>query len=1345
MAFDQTTRNRLAAFVANTRDRLVRDFTRQLQADYGLDPATGEIAPLETLGHLDDRRLATARILRDTAEHYLADDAGGLSPAAAAKARREALGRIVREQAFTVLNRLSALRMAEARGLLVESIGRGFESKAFRLYRNVAGPALGETDAAYREFIFSLFDEFAVDLPVLFDRFSPQGRLFPSEPELLAVLAEINHPEIAPLWAEDETIGWIYQYFNSVEERRRMRAESAAPRDSRELAVRNQFFTPRYVVEFLTDNTLGRIWYEMSGGRTALADRCRYLVRRPGEEIPLRRPKDPREIRMIDPACGSMHFGLYSYDLFETIYAEAWDLEESLGEDALARPEGMPSLHAAFGSREAYMLEVPRLILENNLHGVDIDPRAVQIAGLSLWLRAQRAWSDRGIPAKDRPRIRRVGVVCAEPMPGEADLLDEFAGRVRPKVLGPLLKTIFRKMQLAGEAGTLLRIEEDIRSAVAEAHKAYIEEIRNRKAAEGYLDGMAPENRAESLFDFSDLPKREDFWETAEERLVDALRAFAEEASGDDGRRRLFAGDAARGFALIDLLSKRFDVALQNPPFGDFSKGYKEESREIYPNTYNDIFGAFIERSLELLVPDGMLGAITSRTGFFLGSFENWRKNVLLGKARFELMADLGGGVMDGAMVEAAAYCLRNGAGSAQTHFFRLLGKPDRGGVLGQAIDQTNAGEKTDAVFDKNPRDFLSLPSAPFAYWIDSRTLITFSQLQTVEPAVCHVRTGMSTGDNFRFVRALWEIPETLLHNRWKPYVISGASQPWYSPITVAVDWYQDGRVFQFFPATRIGNQEFFFRPGMSWTRRAVRLLPYSIPAGCIPSISRYMLFPSAGKESSILGVLGSNVASAILRSSGERFQHPNFLVDSVKQLPWPGKTLDGAKELDDFVGDQVLRRRAVYRGYEPFQEFVCPAGILSNGKPGEANPLAFDYYHLLPKELDERVAEAYGLSGDEASALQRDLFEAIGARNGPAEEEDDADEEDEGNPLGEDVSSGSFRARALVSYAVGCVFGRWDVRFATGEKQAPETADPFAPLPQMSPGRLSAEESRRIASGEEPYPLRLAVTGIVEGGTGPEGLARRVQGVFAAIFGSAAQDREQDVLNSLGVRDLASYFARPGAFFADHLLTYTKSRRAAPLYWPLSVQSGKWTLWVYYHALSAQTLFACVNEHVDPELARIGEALAAFRAEPFHDARGEDEAERLEELESELRDFRAELLRVAAFWRPDRNDGVQITAAPLWKLCPHRPWRAKLKKTWEELEAGRYDWSGLALAVWPERVVRAAREDRSIAVAHDLEDSLWEEVPVVRRGRSSTEWRPKGLTEGEIESIVESVKERRS
>jgi hypothetical protein len=358
MAFDDRTRARLREFVSDARTLLTAECARQLQHEYGMDPATGEVVELAKLPPLDDMRWETARMLRETLAHYLAT-----SPS---EGRTEALQRIVREQAFTVLNRLVALRMMEARGLLLESIARGYQSKGFQLYQRLVGSALGETGDAYKCYILSIFDEFSPDLAVLFDRFSPQGRLFPRESTLLALLGLINHPEIEPLWGEDETIGWIYQDFNTQEERRQMRADSPAPSNSREMAVRNQFFTPRYVVEFLTDNTLGRLWYEMTQGRTALADQCHYLVHHSSEiflqlgelaptqadhqealnqeelvkqpvYIPFRALKDPRDIRMLDPACGSMHFGLYAFDLYEKVYDESWELEGALGAASFAR------------------------------------------------------------------------------------------------------------------------------------------------------------------------------------------------------------------------------------------------------------------------------------------------------------------------------------------------------------------------------------------------------------------------------------------------------------------------------------------------------------------------------------------------------------------------------------------------------------------------------------------------------------------------------------------------------------------------------------------------------------------------------------------------------------------------------------------------------------------------------------------------------------------------------------------------------------------------------------------------------------------------------------------------
>jgi hypothetical protein len=639
MAFDKTTRNRLAKFVAEARNVIAEEFTEQFQSLYGIS-SKGDIAPLEHLGHLDEAGLAIAAQLRERIvylEKTHPDDKDGIVAAVA---------RLAHEQAFTVLNRLAAIRMAEKRELIVESVGKGYQSKGFKVFETVAGSALGDTYHRYRRYLFCLFDELAIDLGTLFDRRSPQALLFPREPALLALLDLLNAADLDSLWAEDEIIGWIYQYYNDPEERKKMRAESAAPRNSRELAVRNQFFTPRYVVEFLTDNTLGRIWYEMTKGKTRLAQQCRYLVRRPieiflaeGETAPetpdqeglsqeeiLKQPvyiphrpiKDPREIRLLDPACGSMHFGLYAFDLFETIYEEAWDLGscQALQED--------------YSSKDDFLKEVPRLIIEHNIHGIDIDPRAVQIAGLSLWLRAQKAWQARRAQPADRPRIRRSNLVCAEPMPGNPEMLEEFVATLKPDLLGELVKTVFDKMQLAGEAGSLLKIEEEIRMAIDTARQEWLkqqEDLLKRK------DGS-----------------QEDFFETAELQVIDALRAYAEQADADSYQRRLFADDAARGFAFIDLCHKRYDAVLMNPPFGKTTLLHAKKGK-----VKRDLFVEFYERGWECLFASGVIGIISSRTWINLSSLSMWRASVLNRSSELTV-ADLGANVLDDANVYAAAF-----------------------------------------------------------------------------------------------------------------------------------------------------------------------------------------------------------------------------------------------------------------------------------------------------------------------------------------------------------------------------------------------------------------------------------------------------------------------------------------------------------------------------------------------------------------------------------------------------------------------------------------------------------------------------------------------------------------
>lgn len=806
MAFDQPTRNRLQRFVNEARSVLEEEFTRQLQKDYGMDPCAGTVADLDSLRYISPAQRETARILRDTLAHYTA---GGDMDTA------QGLDRIVREQAFTVLNRLAALRMAESRGLLIESVGNGFQAKGFQLYARLASTGLGETGDAYRIYLFSVFDELAQDLPALFDRYSPQGRLFPRETALLQVLNLIDADDLAALWAEDETIGWIYQYFNSKEERKAMRDASQAPRNSRELAVRNQFFTPRYVVEFLTDNTLGRLWFNATGGKTSLRDRCKYLLVKP-EEQPQAAAKlrDPRTLRLLDPACGSMHFGLYAFDLLTEIYREAWAWEQQHGPSSLdvsPQPQAtLKPLSQTYGDEAAFLRDIPRLIVEQNIYGVDIDPRAAQIASLALWLRAQRAWHDSGVKAEDRPPIGRGHVVAAVAPPAERDLLQQFVADLDLRDAELFEKTL-EMLKGLPELGVLLHVERELPRLIEDVYG---------KNIDMFEDGQKAKT-----------------WTQIEVDLRSALSKFAE-AAGSTYQGRLFAQDALQGLRLVDLCREHFDVVVMNPPFGEPAERARAYQKETYPNSHHDIFQCFVERALQMSRAKGIVGVLSARTGFFMGDSESWRTEVIW-KNHLELFADLGLGVLDDALVEAAAYVIQRGVEQDQRIIAsRHLATRDKEASLlavKQEIQKPD-GKRRD-VFIISQEIIENIPGQVFGYWAPAAFLERFRATQSFRSRIASVRQGLATADDSRFVRLAWEVsPESIgPDRRWSRFSKGGEYSPPYDDIHLVVNWADNGKQLRSMSSARVQNDKWYHTPGATYTvRTASAFAAKVLPAGCI-------------------------------------------------------------------------------------------------------------------------------------------------------------------------------------------------------------------------------------------------------------------------------------------------------------------------------------------------------------------------------------------------------------------------------------------------------------------------------------------------------------------------------
>lgn len=1311
MPFDTQTRNRLARFVTEGRELLADEFAQQLQSIYGVTNG-GVVTPLTDLNDLGEEQQALAELLRDRLEYLKASSSTERNPAAAA------VGRLKREQAFTVLNRLAAIRMAERRGFIVESVGRAYQSKGFQVYSQVAGGGLGETYHRYRQYLFCLFDELSLDLGALFDRRSPASLLFPREPVLLALLELLNAHDIDQLWGEDETIGWIYQYYNDEGERKRMR-ESGVPRNSRELAVRNQFFTPRYVVEFLVDNTLGRVWYEATGGSTSLKDRCQYLLQRPQEVIAGRPMKDPRELRLLDPACGSMHFGLYAFDLFETIYEEAWDLGDRV---KLHSAEHLPPLRSCYSSKDAFRRAIPKLIIEHNIHGIDIDPRAVQIASLSLWLRAQRSWQSQNVPIPERPRIGRTQIVCAEPMPGKPDLLGRFTDQLKPLLLGQLVRKIFDKMQLAGEAGSLLKIEREISEVVRDSKRKWQDAPQAEQAVlfgAAATDDQASEVVRASITD-------EQFFDTAERRIYDSLHSYAQRLDADYNQR-LFAGDTARGFAFIDLCRKHYDVVLMNPPFGPAAETSIDYLASAFPDSKHDLALCAVDRARELLTEDGIIGAIITRTPLFLPTSFKWREQNLLGRcAVLQVLSDFGVGVLD-ATVESAAFTIRPSAdqeiSADSTLFVRTIDSEQKAQQLLTSISEFAHGTVRVPAYLVRLKDFYDIPFAPLSYWTPASIRRVFREFSPFQNDQRDAKCGLGTLDDFRFLRLVWEIrPTTSSASRWVNYADGGTFTPFYQSSSAIVNWNSDGEEIKQFVTQKVGSASrkvqgasFYFQKGLTFPRRTKRFCPRPLPSGSIFSTAGQAIFlPSEDELMSALGLLSSDVCKYFIslslgtNSQDQGGTNPQFEVGIIKRLPWPDDAHD--QQLVNIVNTCIRNKMRFESLFEESRLFrrplldIADSGTLTNHHAqiaAAAEALTLQLRSSVD-ELNRIAAAKYGLSNDDLELLKRDLC-AAGDMDIPA-------------------PSKKELCESLVSWLVGCAFGRWDVRLLMSGAALPDVPAPFDKLALWHPAQLrngdglpviKEELMGRETADSSQYPVDIPWGGVlVDDPTHPMDLERRIHGILQILWHKHSEAVEHEICDALGVTKLADYLRRPTGFFSEHLRRYSGNRRQAPIYWPLSTASGKYILWVYYPRLTTQTLHTCLADFIDPKLKNVSAEIDAIRRSNIPNQRLAD----LQELSDELMDMRMEVERIIKLpYIPRHDDGVQISAAALWKLFRLPRWHKDLKACWEELQRGDFDWAHIALSIWPDRVKNRCKGDRSIAIAHNLQELCEVKQPQAR------------------------------
>jgi hypothetical protein len=1241
-------------FTLWARALLVQETGDLLRGVYGLKE-DGTFFPAKDMPALQigpstqDSEAQKRRETRRRLEQLIADECDAdVKPAAA-------VAKLVKEVAFTHLNRLVAFKMLEHpdRRVLKRAAIEGYpEPNGFRmylpdhaedysLYERGTTPldSLGEgpRDRAYRHFLLWQSGELAKEIRVLFDPDNLASRLFPRPNALRPLIERLNSEELKEAWraGNEETVGWVYQFFNAEE---KAAAFKKVFKDKKkflkeDIPAATQVFTPRWIVKFLAQNSLGRLWLSMHPD-SALAADWDYLVP-PAENSPSAAFKSVKEIHLLDPATGTMHFGLVAFDLLVNMYRE---------EIANVGKSGWPNEPSVPRDED-----IPASILANNLFGIDIDLRAVQLSALALYIRAKAHHRDAVLTESN--------LACADVTMFRGTHRNKIAHEMAfPKGLSLIFDQFCDTLDDASFMGSLVRIEKLFREKLqANELKSAIDAYVRKKAAEGVDESY-------------------------------------------------FGSETAKGLRLLEVLNQRYDVVFTNPPYmsnRNMSPAMSAFMKGNYKNSKGDLYSGFIERCAELLAEGGRMAMITQQSFMFISSYEDLR-GLLLGKTATETMAHVGPHAFDevkGEKVNTTAFVLRRQSSANMRRdsigvYFRLVKERNAGAkrtAFEQALAGLRAGQPDSHVYEYRQGDFAAIPGSPWVYWITPGLLSLFRKLKKLEE-VAQPRVGLQTGLNERFLRYWWEeglqriersatntVAAEASGQRWFPYMKGGGFKRWFGNQDYAVNWLDDGREIKACtPNSVIRNPDYYFRRGVTWTDLAAGKFSARLsPGGFIFDVSGSSVFPDDVEL--VLAVMNSTWAQYALKLINPT---AHVQVGDLSRLPLPkqssvllrnsaDRTIALAQE--DSEEDETT--------YDFNQPPAWPEGV-------ERVTARHRDLVSLEKAIDEEVYRLYEISVEDCRAIEAELSSFKDAVE---------DDEDENGPDGTDVEEASQLtqqelAAQWIRYVVGVALGRFEPGIAGA----------------LGCGHFSTKVAARLRDLADKDGMMV----LDEGHS--DDLARRVLDILSTIYGDVEAERivRTATESTASLRDAVETYLT-GDFFRDHVKRYRK----CPIYWLIQSRKKYYSIYLFHEKATPDTLSLLRgNRYLGGRLNRLKQEQTSLSESARRGDKGAaKKAGLVAELIEELQDFDRRIEAATRFavkdknghdvtvrWEPELDDGVYINAAPLHELLPS--WgNVNPKKAWLELAAGDFDWSVTAMRYWPQRVLKKCKDNKSYAIAHGL------------------------------------------
>lgn len=1036
---------------------------------------------------------------------------------------------LVERAAYTWFNRFMAIRFMElndrlpSRTRLLSANDGSFKPQALTeaLQVDIEGldrPQVaelvqaGDDEATFRYLFIAQCAELAECMPDVFEVVGSNMELLLPDGLLRkdSVIAHLVEDIPEEDWTEGaEIVGWMYQYYVSERKDEYFASDRKATRE--DLAPATQLFTPEWIVRYLTDNSLGRLWM-LNHPDSTLAEHMEYYIA-PGKdaETGFRHVSSPEEITVVDPACGSGHILVYAFDLLASMYEE----------------EGY--------SRR----DIPQLILKKNLFGLEIDPRAAAMACFALTMKA-----------------------C------------EYDGRFLRRNVQPKITVLSRIEFDEDECAAIFSIMKDQERLDA----PFLLDKTD------LLDVLAHLDEAGSLFAPTEID-------------LNSLRAVAETVMDEAGMFGMTAAEKAkRALEELKPLVRHYDVVIANPPYLGRKKMNTWVSEWVemnYPNEKKDLCTCFIHRGFSLAEKRGYSSMVTSQSWMFLGSFENMR-NAIIDTKTICNMCHLGARAFEqisGEVVQTTATSFWNEKSESAGNYIRIVDSKDaeeKKKLCVEAIQNTDC----EWFYRANQQDFKKIPSSPIAYWASESVLSAFENARPLKE-YADVRIGMGTGKNEVFLRLWWEISTSQinfsLHStndlqtstaKYYPYNKGGEYRLWYGNYSHVVWFDESGR-------TRMNNtsghrenggHDRYFNEGLTWTflsssKFGVRYLP----EGFLFDVAGSSIFPNKIDEKYLLAFLASEVCFVMIRILNPTL---NFQAGDIRSLPIFEES-NYNRSIVNYVTQNIDISHLDWDSFETSWDFA-KLPLIKHHVPGETLAQAYEAWR---DECNERF---WKLKSNEEE-LNR-IFARI------YDMEDEVPIEvplnkvsvhivfDSENDVPEELKGGGYvrtkadEIKSLVSYAVGCIMGRYSLD---------------------KPGLILANQGDGLNQylKQVPNPAFTPDSNGIIPLTDVEYFHDDATGLFIDFMKTAFGEKHLEenlefVANALGDRGtprqvIREYFR--SKFFVDHCKTYSvKNAGKRPIYWLFdSGKKGGFRALFYMHRYTPDLLARLRTEYVLPQQER--------------------------------------------------------------------------------------------------------------------------------------------------------------